>query len=171
MPAIYNWPGKIKPIVVNEPIHHVDLMPTLLMLAGGHGNPEKPFDGKDIWGTVAEGKPSPHDDILINVELFRGALRKGKWKLVKIALLPGKTELFDLEADPAEKNNVAQKHPEVLKDLESRLIKYAAQQKMSEWLLAHQDYLGLQGQTVLDLEYNVDRGPENETPNLPEAKR
>ena len=27
---------------------------------------------------------------------FRGAIRKGKWKLVKIALLPGKTELFDL---------------------------------------------------------------------------
>ena len=43
----------------------------------------------------------------MNVEAFRGAIRKGKWKLVKIALLPGKTELFDLTADPGEKNDVA----------------------------------------------------------------
>jgi hypothetical protein len=34
--------------------------------------------------------------VLINIEAFRGAVRKGNWKLVKIALFPGKTELFDL---------------------------------------------------------------------------
>jgi hypothetical protein len=37
----------------------------------------------------------------------RSAKAKGNWKLVKIALLPGKTELFDLTKDPGEKNNVA----------------------------------------------------------------
>jgi arylsulfatase A-like enzyme len=168
LPAIVNWPGKIKPAVVTEPLHHVDLMPTMLALAGGRGDPAKPFDGKDAWGTIAEGKPSPHEDILVNVELFRGAIRKGKWKLVKIAVLPGKTELFDLDADSAEKNDVSKANPDVVKDLETRLIKYAAQQKMSQWLLAQQDYFGLQGQTVLDLEYNVDRGPENEKPVLPQ---
>ena len=56
---------------------------------------------------------------------------------MKIALLPGKTELFDLTADPGEKNNVAKQNPEVVKDLESRLIAYAKEQKMSEWLKAH----------------------------------
>ena len=88
--------------VVNEPLHMVDVMPTLLALAGGKGSPDHPFDGKDMWPTLAEGKPSPHDDILINVEAFRGAIRKGNWKLVKIAMLPGKTELFDLANDPGE---------------------------------------------------------------------
>ena len=96
MPTFLNWPAKLKPRVVNESLHMVDIMPTALALAGAKANPsDKPLDGKDIWATVTEGKPSPHEDILVNVEAFRGAIIKDKWKLVKIALLPGKTELFD----------------------------------------------------------------------------
>lgn len=45
VPAIVNWPGKIKLAVVNEPLAHVDFMPTLLEFAGGKGDPNKPFDG------------------------------------------------------------------------------------------------------------------------------
>jgi arylsulfatase A-like enzyme len=157
--AIFNWPGKLKPAVVNEPVDHVDVMPTLLKLADAPANPpDHPMDGKDIWPTLAEGKPSPHDDILINIEAFRGAIRKGKWKLVKIALLPGKTELFDLIADPGEKNNIAEQNPDVVKDLESRLIAYAREQKMSEWLKAQPGYLGAQGQTVFDPDFDIDDG-------------
>ena len=94
MPAIVNWPGKLKPRVVNEPLHMVDVMPTLLALVDGKGSPDHPFDGKDMWKTLADGKASPNDDVLINVEAFRGSVRKGDWKLVKIALLPGKTNFF-----------------------------------------------------------------------------
>ncbi len=167
LPALVNWPAKLKPAVVHEPLHHVDLMPTLLTLAGGKGDPSKPFDGKDATATIAEGKPSPHDDILINVEVFRGAIRKDKWKLIKVAILPGKTELFDLQKDPGERENVAEKHPDVVKDLEARLLSYAKQQKMSEWLKAQVDYLGFQGETVLDPGYNIDRGLPTEKPALP----
>jgi arylsulfatase A-like enzyme len=157
-PTIFNWPAKIKPYVVNEPLHMVDIMPTALALAGAKASPDKPLDGKNIWATVAEGKPSPHDDILVNVEAFRGAIIKGKWKLVKIALLPGKTELFDLTADPGEKNDVAEQNPEVVRDLESRLIAYAKEQKMSEWLKAQPDYLGAQGKTILDPDFDIGDG-------------
>lgn len=44
VPAFANWPGKLKPAVVNEPLHMVDIMPTLLALAGGNGSPDHPFD-------------------------------------------------------------------------------------------------------------------------------
>ena len=72
--------------------------------------------------TLAEGKPSPHEDILINVEAIRGAIRKGNWKLVKMATFPGKTELFNLADDPEEKHNVADQHPEIVSELNARLI-------------------------------------------------
>lgn len=170
LPAIVNWPDKIKPTVVNDPLHHVDIMPTLLALAGGKGDAAKPFDGKDAWATIAEGKPSPHEDILINVEAFRGAIRKGKWKLIKIALMPEKVELFDLERDPSEKENVAEKNADVVRDLEGRLLGYAKQQKLSEWLKAQVDFLGFQGETVLDQGYNVDRGLPTEKPVLPNRR-
>ena len=109
----------------------VDVMPTLLALAGAKGSPDHPFDGKDMWATIADGAPSPHDDILINVEAFRGAVRKGDWKLIKIALLPGKTQLFNLAKDPGETTDVAADNPEIVKDLEARLLAYAKEQKPS----------------------------------------
>jgi len=157
-PTIFNWPSKLKPRVVNEALHMVDVMPTMLALAGEKSNADKPLDGKDIWATVADGQRSPHDDILVNVEAFRGAIIRGKWKLVKIALLPGKSELFDLTADPGEKNNVAEQNPDVVKDLESRLIAYAKEQKMSEWIKAQPDYLGAQGKTIFDPDFDIDDG-------------
>jgi arylsulfatase A-like enzyme len=169
VPTIFNWPAKLKPGVVNEPLHMVDIMPTALALAGAKPNPaDKPLDGKDIWATVADGKPTPHDDILINVEAFRGSIIKGKWKLVKIALLPGKTELFDLTADPGEKTDVAAQNPDVVSDLQSRLIAYAKEQKMSEWLKAQPDYLGAQGKTLFDPDFDIDDGGvPHLKPNLP----
>jgi arylsulfatase A-like enzyme len=167
-PTFFNWPAKLAPRVVNEPLHMVDIMPTMLALAGAQASPDKPLDGRNIWATVAEGQPSPHDDILVNVEAFRGAIIKGQWKLVKIALLPGKTELFDLITDPGEKNDVAEQNPEVVRDLESRLIAYAKEQKMSEWLKAQPDYLGAQGKTVLDPDFDIDDGGlPGEKPMLP----
>jgi len=157
VPTIFYWPTKLQPRVVTEPLHMVDIMPTALALAGGKPNPsDKPFDGKNIWATVAEGQPSPHEEILVNVEVFRGAIIKGKWKLVKIALLPGKTELFDLTSDPGEKINVAEQNPEIVRDLEDRLIAYAKQQKRSEWLKAQPEYLGAQGKTLFDPDFDID---------------
>ena len=107
----------------------------------------------------------------MNVEAFRGAIIKGKWKLVKIALLPGKTELFDLTADPGEKNDVAEQNPDVVRDLESRLMAYAKQQKISEWMKAQPDYLGAQGKTLFDPDFDIDDGGCRPKPVLPGSDR
>jgi len=168
LPAIVNWPANLQPAVVNEPLHHVDIMPTLLAIAGAKGSANHPFDGKDIWATLAAGKPSPHEDILINVELFRGAIRKGDWKLVKHALLPGSTELFDLSTDIGETKNVALMHPEIVADLTARLVAYAQEQKLSEWFKAQPGFLGPQAMTVFDPDFDIDDGGlPYERPDLP----
>ena len=155
-PTIFYWPGKLKPRIVDEPLDMVDVMPTVLALAGAKGSADHPFDGKDIWSTLASGQPSPHDDILINVEAFRGAIRKGNWKLVKIALLPGRTELFDLSKDPGEQHNVAEQFPEFVSDLSARLDAYAKEMKPSLWIKARPAFLGAQGKTIFDPDFDVD---------------
>jgi len=168
VPAFVNWPARLKPAVVDAPLHHVDLMPTLLAIAGGQGNPAKPFDGRNAWATLAEGQPTPHEDLLLNVEIHRGAIRMGPWKLVKHATLPGKTELFDLAKDPGEKANVAEQNPAVVRDLEARLVAYAGQQQTSLWFKAQPSFLGPQGETAFDPGFDIDDGGlPRERPVLP----
>ncbi len=168
VPAFVNWPGKLKPAVVNEPLAMVDVMPTLVTLAGGQGRADHPFDGKDMWATLAEGKPSPHEEILVNVEAIRGSIRKGDWKLFRMATFPGKTELYNLADDPGETTNVAEQHPEIVKDLNDRLIAYARQMKPSEWIKAQPSFLGAQSGTLFDPDFDIDDGGlPHEKPALP----
>lgn len=138
VPAFANWPSGLEPSVVTDPLHIVDIMPTLLALAGAHGDPGHPFDGMNIWPVLSQGKPSPHEDVLINVETARGAIRKGNWKLVKIDRLPGKNELYNLLDDPEERTDLAATNPEIVQDLEARLGAYAKQQKPGEQSKAQQ---------------------------------
>src|SRR5690606_12282681 len=60
VPALVNWPGKIRSgSVVTEPFHIVDWYPTLLTLAGGKLEQPLPLDGMDVWPMIAGGAPSP----------------------------------------------------------------------------------------------------------------
>ncbi|MBM4113523.1 MAG: arylsulfatase [Phycisphaerae bacterium] len=119
--AIANWPGRIKPQVVNEVIHIVDIFPTVTALAGASTNGCKPIDGLNVWTTISEGKPSPRTEVIYNIEPFRAAVRDGDWKLVWRTLLPSRVELFNLADDPAESKNVAHSNPEKVAALMKRI--------------------------------------------------
>ena len=120
--ALANWPGRIPAgSVVDQPIHEVDMYPTLARLAGASLAKTKPLDGIDVWPTVAEGKPSPRTEVVYGIEPFRGAVREGDWKLVWRATLPSQVELFDLATDPSETTNVAPEHPEKVAELQQRV--------------------------------------------------
>jgi arylsulfatase A-like enzyme len=135
VPAWAVWPGKLKAgAVVKEPLHMVDWYPTLLTLAGVSLKQKLPLDGRDAWPTIAEGKSSPHDEILHNVEPNHGALRRGPWKLIVRGPLPlpegeptpeRNLELCNLADDPSETTNLAGKQPERVKELLVRLNRYA----------------------------------------------
>src|SRR5262249_3839690 len=90
--------------------------PAPLELGGAGATQPLPLDGRDAWATIAEGKPSPHDAILLNATPRNGAVRVGDWKLV----LNGhrgaeggadgaeRVELFNLADDLGEKTNLAE---------------------------------------------------------------
>jgi len=142
--AFVTWEGHIKPGTVDGPLHMVDWYPTLLKLIGASIEQKLPLDGHDAWPTIAEGKPSPHQEILLNSTPNKGAIRVGDWKLVlngeavddEDEAPAGKglranqdginrtdkksLELFNLHDDPYEKNNLAMSKPEKVKELRTR---------------------------------------------------
>jgi len=135
VPALLVWKDVLKPgTIVREPLHIVDLYPTLLRLAGAEDEQPKPLDGRDAWDTIANGSPSPHEFILHNLTPFHGAVRRGDWKLVHnghvgavAATAPAKEtwELFNLRNDPSEKSDVSRQHSDVVKQLQDKLTELA----------------------------------------------
>jgi arylsulfatase A-like enzyme len=123
-----NWPEKIKGgTVVDQPIHVVDMYPTLAVLAGAPLGKAKPLDGVDVWPVISQGKPSPREEVVYNVEPLGAGIRKGDWKLVWQAALPSQVELFDLAKDLSETINVADKNPEKVAELQKRAQELARQ--------------------------------------------
>lgn len=120
--ALANWPGRIKAgTMVNQPIHMVDMYTTLAGIAGAPLGKSKPLDGLDVWPTIAEGKPSPRDEVVYNIGPFLAAVRQGDWKLVWQTALPPRIELVNLADDPSEKTNLAEKNPQKVAELKQRI--------------------------------------------------
>ena len=126
--ALANWPGHIKPgSVVDQPVHMVDMYPTLVGLAGGSLSKSKPLDGLNVWPAISEGKPSPRNEVVYNIGPFFAAVREGDWKLVWRATLPSQVELFNVAQDPGEKTNLADKNPQKVAELQQRIEALARQ--------------------------------------------
>jgi arylsulfatase A-like enzyme len=140
--SLINWPGKIKPgTVVDQMMHVVDYYPTLAKLGGASLNKGKPLDGIDMWPTISDSKPSPRDEVVYNVEMFRGALRRGDWKLVWRTTLPSRIELFNLAQDPYEKTNLAAQNPDKVIEMQERIDGLAGE--MAKSLLLTEVFKGI----------------------------
>jgi arylsulfatase A-like enzyme len=133
VPALANWPGVLSPRVVNEPLVVADLYPTLLSLAGAPPQTAPPLDGMDVWPVLRQGAPLQRKEILLEASQVRGAIRAGDWKLVYNGHLNGLEasargrdayELFNLAADPGERQDLSAQYPKIRDGLEARLDEY-----------------------------------------------
>ena len=130
-----SWKGRLESDRdIEEPLHIVDLYPTLLGLAGVSTNQPNAIDGRDAWPTISKGQASPHDFILHNVTPFGGALRLGDWKLIhnggvaaNATAKPDKEtwELFNIADDVSEKNDLKGEKPEEFARLKTKLEELA----------------------------------------------
>lgn len=131
VPLIWYWPGKLPAGKrVKGFVQNVDLAPTFLELAGV---PDKDnMEGVSLLPSVFGLRDGNYEEIYLSEatwEVKRG-IRTKKWKFIdSIEQDPhGRPmqELFDLETDPTEQNNIAEQHPDVVQELKAKLDAWVA---------------------------------------------
>jgi len=118
-PFVVHWPAGIKGhnALRRTPAHVIDVAPTLLDLAGLTPQRRVPSPGRSLKGTFpSDGRPL-HEELWWLHEGHR-ALRQGDWKLV--AAKGDQWELFNLSEDRTETRDLAGRHPERIRAMESR---------------------------------------------------
>ncbi len=122
VPMLARWPGTIEAGMTTEHISAFwDVLPTVCELAGIE--PPRKIDGISFAPTLLQsGKQRAHSHLYwaFYERGGRVAVRKGDWKLVKYDIdknPDAQWELYDLSKDIGESNNIASRHPEVVREL------------------------------------------------------
>jgi arylsulfatase len=150
-PCIAHWPDRIEQS--NEITHQVgslmDLMPTFLEAAGAEypelrgDYPIPPMEGQSLLPLLTRGEEFDHPPIIREHEGNR-AVREGKWKLVSYyseahqhgvgsGKRTGQWELYDLEADRTELNNLAEENPQQAEKMIGMYREWADRVGVVDW--------------------------------------
>jgi len=138
-PLIAHWPAGIKRCgeLDHQPGHLIDIMATCVDLSGAE-YPEKvkgvaiqPMEGTSLAPAFAGRKLDREGAIYWEHEGNR-AVRLGKWKLVAKGRT-GPWELYDVEADRSEMNDLAEKHPERVEQMADLWQKWAERANVLPW--------------------------------------
>jgi len=134
VPCFLCWPGGglDKPLVVDRLTAHLDLLPTLVDLCGLKLPRPVRFDGASLKPLLANPRAewadrtlvlgTPHNNVGPNAPTPQFgqncAVMTDRWRLVN------NQELYDMTADPGQKDDVARTHPEVVDQLQAAYRKY-----------------------------------------------
>lgn len=124
-PTVIRWPGIIPAGKDNDELMTtMDLLPTFAKLAGAELPEDRIIDGKDIHKTLTGKAKTPHDRFFYHRGNQLAAVRSGKWKL-HINKQGKPTQLFDLEKDLNESQNVIKSNSDVVSRLNGYLTEFA----------------------------------------------
>jgi len=128
VPMIAWWPGKIPAHVISEGLaSSMDLLPTMLAMAGIELPDDREYDGMDITDLLF-GRAKQVREVLYyyhNNGNLR-AIRKGPWKAHfetqpsysgQRAVVHDPPLLYNIEADPSEKYEVGSRHPDIVEEM------------------------------------------------------
>ena len=137
VPGLIEWPSKIKPGVTDVPAVTSDYLPTILDILGAKPADKRPLDGISLLPLFA-GKMKERDKPIGFQSAGQVALIGDRYKIYGKGTRKNQSgkmpalKLFDLVDDPAEKNDLATKHPEILKTMALDLEKWRASCRRSD---------------------------------------
>jgi arylsulfatase A-like enzyme len=126
VPALFLWPGTVKPGVVMEMGAFFDLLPTFAALAGVPVPSDRVLDGYDLTPVLRGTGPSPRRTYFYYRGSLLQAVRSGAFKVHFFTRPEGHDKvpervdppwLFNLDHDPSEQFDVARDHPDVVVEL------------------------------------------------------
>ena len=142
VPLIIKWPGVTKAGVIERtPSTSSDLYPTCLTAAGLPLLPNQHQDGLDLTPLLSGGGRIEERALFWHYPHYNGhpssvpssVIRKGAWKLIQ-SYDPAGLELYNLEKDLSETNNLVKQETELtnslLKELESWKLSVRAEQML-----------------------------------------
>lgn len=142
VPFLVRWPGVIEAgLVCNTPVHVNDIYPTMVEIAGGKMKKDHLVDGKSIVSLIKQEGQWERNTLYWYMPLYdvqwgatpAAVIRKGKYKLISFFhdyvekehdfnYIPiGRVELYDLENDIGETNNLVDSLPDLAKEMEQKL--------------------------------------------------
>jgi arylsulfatase A-like enzyme len=129
VPFLVQWRGTIPGgRTYDQPVMNLDVVPTVMAAAGAPPAAGETIDGVDLLpflrGTQAT---RPHETMFWRF-VRQWAVRSGDWKLVVAEGGSGQPELYDLTADVGERNDLAARHPERVKELTRLYEAWTAEQ-------------------------------------------
>lgn len=117
VPFIVRWPARLpKGLVCHKPVISLDVMPTACAAAGAELPNDRVYDGRNMLPAILSRTNKPlHEALFWYDGTNQWAVRAGKWKLLS---RNGSLELYDLESDISEKNNLREQNPRVIERLQ-----------------------------------------------------
>ncbi len=132
-PLIFSWPTNpnAREKTIREPIHIIDIMPSLLEIAN-ISLPNQKFDGASFLGMVNGTVENIHTELFWEHEGNKAVWNNG-YKLVQTH--GEEWELYDLKEDPYESNELKDSQPMVKDSLTHRWNQWASESGVEEWPL------------------------------------